>query len=727
MQLSGCARILYYGSLGALALLFVGLLAASVSAEPPSSPSLQGLPTRPPASRPTRRPPSSGPSSAPERTPTPVPSPTPRPIPTVDLTFEELGHSTFYLSESGARSIDLYLPRNLVPNYDGSYLDLIISHIPPEPDKLSVISVTLNGAPLAVIPLSSENAELTPYRFDFRNTPLVPGHNELQISLDAGAACNTRGARVDVSVYDSSSFHIEYSLTQHSPDLALYPIPFFERSFEYEPVYVVLPDSPSAADLSAAATIAAGLGKFSNGEIRLLSTLDTQIPASIRNNHHLIIVGSRGTNRLLDQLNLPLSLDDPGSSEGQGVIQELVSPWNPLRLILVVTGDSDEGLSKASQALNREVHLLSMQGPVAVVQEVFPPELAESHHDADFTLADLDYEEEVVYGTRPHTLDYRFHMPVDCTLTGEARFTLYFGHASPVSPSNSSLDVYFNDIPIQSVLLDESNASGGALEVLLPSWLIRTGDNDLRISVEMNVDNEDKCVFLDAAHLWTAIYSHSHVHLPCTPQDMEPALDLFPYPFNKRPGLSGLLLVLPDAPQQIDYDLMLKVATGLGAVDQGDALTLDVATADLLTQENRQDRDLFLIGRPSGHTWIAELNDRLPQPFEPGTDLLQPQLESAVWVQDSSRSIGLIEELAAPWDLERTILVLTGTTDEGVVLASEVLFSGVDALAGNVVLVEESDGPDDLDIRSSLATPGSRAAMPEASQTLLIQLGERWW
>jgi len=280
---------------------------------------------------------------------------------------------------------------------------------------------------------------------------------------------------------------------------------------------------------------------------------------------------------------------------------------------------------------------------------------------------------------------------------------------------------------MHSVLLDESNASGGALEVSLPSWLIRPGDNDIRISVEMNLDNEDKCVFLDATHLWTAIYSHSYFHLPCTTQDVEPSLGLFPYPFNKRPNLSGLLLVLPDVPRQIDYDLMLKVATGLGAADQGDSLALDVTTAGLLTQENRQDKDLFLTGRPSGHPWIAELNDRLPQPFEPGSDLLQPQLESAVWVQEPSRSIGLIEELAAPWDLERTILVLTGTTDDGVVLASEVLFSRVDALAGNVVLVEEPGGADDLDIRSLLATPGSRAAKPDASQTLLIQLGERWW
>lgn len=233
------------------------------------------------------------------RTLTPVPSPTPtqtpRPTPTVDLTFEELGHSTFYLSESGASAIDLYLPHNMIFNNDASYVDLIISHIPPEPDKVSVVRVTLNDTSLALIPLSPENAEPTSRRFYLGDTPLAAGRNELNISLDAGASCNVRGARVDVTIYDSSLFHLEYSLTPYSPDLALYPVPFFERSFEQDPVYVVLPDSPSVADLSAAATVAAGLGKLSSGEVRLVSTLDTQITAGVRDNHHLIVTGEGRT------------------------------------------------------------------------------------------------------------------------------------------------------------------------------------------------------------------------------------------------------------------------------------------------------------------------------------------------------------------------------------------------------------------------------------------------
>jgi len=739
MRSSDLVRTLCHGGLVALALLAVGFWGVSVHARPPSSALLQ-LPTRPPTSAPLPPPPTpvppptSGPSP---QQPTPVPllgptatapSPTPTPIPGVDLTFEELGYATFHLSESGSRGIDLHLPRNLVPNNDRSYLDLVISHTPPEPDKTSAISLTLNGAAVAVIVLSPENAEPTSYRFYLRDTPLISGHNQLHVYLDTGAACNIRGAQVDVAIHGDSVFHLEYSLDRYSPDLALYPFPFFERSFEYEPVYIVLPETPSTTDLSAAATIAAGLGKFSNGEIRLASILDTQIPADIRSNYHLIVIGKVGANRFLESLSLPLLLDDPALSEGHGVIEEIVSPWNPLRMILVVTGNSDEALFKASQALNRETHLLDMQGSVAIVEMVLPPEPVESRQPAaDFTVADLGYGEEVVYGTRPRELVYRFPMPVGFAITEEVWFTLYFGHARIVSPANSSLSVHLNDVPISSVLLDGGNADGETLQVPLPPWLIHPGINEVRISIEMNLEDEDKCLFLDAKQLWTAIYSNSYFHLPFTTQEVLPSLDLFPYPFDEWPSLSGLLVVLPDRPSQFDYDRMLELAAGLGAADQGEALALQVITADLVTQESRLDKDLVLIGRSSGHSLIAELNDNLPQPFEPDLDLLRSQIESAAFAQDPSRDVGLIEELAAPWDTERTILVLTGTTDEGVALAVRTLFSRGGGLAGNVALVEDSIGIRTFDTRPFSPAPAGGTGRLDAGQTLLVQLGERWW
>jgi len=792
MRFTNLTRTLLYGGWVALALLGVALLAMPALASPEPGLHLHYLPTRPqptstpvPMPSPTAPPPANPTATSQPPTPTPTatvpaaPSPTatalpatpaitptlvatlepeatvqspasdpmaPLPLPakqvtatfelpadailtkSIDLTFEELGYDTSKLWEDGTRSVYLYLPGNLVPNNDESYLDLTISHVPAQPDKLSVLKVELNGLPWAVITLSEENAELTTYRLYTQHAPLVPGRNRIEITLDAGAGCNVGGAKVDVAVHNTSFFHLEYALVRQSPDLALYPVPFFEQSFEYEPVYVVLPDDPSGADLSAAATLAAGLGRFSEGEVELVSVSDVQISTEVRDGYHLIVVGKEGANRLLDQLDLPLRLDDPALSEEQGVIQELVSPWNPLRMILVVTGRSDEGLLKASQALNREGHLLGMRGQVAIVETVIPPDPAvdDQLYD-DFTLADLGYEEEIVYGTEPHTLDYRFFMPLGWTTTAEPRLTLYFAHARVADPAHSSLTVKFNDVPIDSVLLDESNASEGALEVTLPSWLIQAGRNKIYLAIEMNLVGEDKCLFLDAGHLWTTIYSHSYFHVPYVPQEVEPSLATFPHPFNSQPGFGDLLLVLPDHPQQSDYDLMLGVAAGLGAADRRGFLTLSATTSSLLAQEERPDKHLIVMGRPSANSLIAELNDLLPQPFEPGTDLFHPQIESVVFVQDPPRDVGLIEELAAPWNPERTILVLTGTTDAGVALAGAALFSGDDELVGNVSIVEESIGIRSLDTRVSLPAETAQAESPASGQAQLSQLGDRWW
>lgn len=735
--LSDSAQSLFWGSLVVLALLLVGSSwAASASADPVSSFPLQSLPTRPSPSKPKPKPPSqpSEPATPIHEPPTPTPtapSSTPTPTPNVDLTFEELGYDTFRLSESESRWIHLYLPRNLIPDNDASYLALTIRRTVPEPDEQAIIRVMLNNTPLAVIALSQGDAEPSTYQFYLKNTPLAPGRNRLFIAVDAGEGGKVGGARVDTTVYGSSLFHLEYSLTQYAPDLALYPIPFFERSFEREPVYVILPDKPSVSDLSAAATIAAGLGKASIGEIRLLSALDTQISADIRNNHHLIVIGKSGANRFLDQVNLPLRLDDPAVSEQQGVMQELVSPWNPLRMILVVTGRSDEGVSKASLALNRTGHLAAMRGPVSIVQTVLSPRRSEGlRRDAQFTVADLGYEDEVVYGTRPHTLDYQFHMPLGWALVGEPQCRLYFDHAEIASPTDSVMDAYFNDVLIDSVHLDESNVRGGALVLSLPSWLIRPGRNVIHLSIKMNLDDEDTGLFLDAKDLWTAVYSRSFFHLSLVPQDMELSLGLFPYPFDKRPNLSGLHLVLPDRPQQMDYDAMLKLAAGLGAADRGSFLALSATTADLLTQEDRHDKDLIVIGRPSVHSLIAELNDILPQPFESGSDLLSPGPTSGTIVQEPARGIGIIEEIAAPWDSNRTILLLTGTTDEGVSLAGATLLSQIDrsdVLTGNLVLVDKVTGIHSFDTRARPSVQENQVMEPHTSETLLIQLGERWW
>ena len=650
-----------------------------------------------------------------------------------DLTFADLGHGAYTISTTGEEKyFHLYLPSNLVLKEEGHYLDLILSHVPPVPDKLTTLSVYLNRTPLAVITLSEENAEPTVFHFDLPGSIFQVGDdNYLSVKLDSGERCGVRGAAVDAFISEDSRFHLEYSQVPYPADLALYPVPFYEHSFDPQTVYFVLPDPPSATDLSAAATISAGLGKLSAGQVRLAAVRDSQLTPEIRDQHHLIIIGKKGTNGLLNQLVLPLSLEESNLSKGQGVIEELVSPWNPLRMILVVSGLSDAGVSKASLALNRESHFLGMRGPVSIVTAVTPPPpLEQRATDIDSTLAVLGYEDQVVCGTLPVYLEYRFYMPFSWSMMEEPRFVLSFSHSEIIDPKLSSIDVGLNGVPLSSALLNEENINNGLLEIELPAWRIEPGRNKINVSIEMNlIEAEDKCIFMDSCHLWTVINSNSYIHLPVTSLEVEPSLDLFSYPFSQNPDLDDLALVLPDDPQAGDLKGMLDLALMLGDTARGDYLTVEVVTAGDLTETMRKERQLIVLGQPTANALIQELNEWLPQPFEKGTNLLRPEINSVTFVQDPERDAGLIQELASPWNPEKTVLVITGTTGEGVSMAYEMLLFGAWSLAGNVAVVENSFGPVySYETRTlTLAQESQTVEKVDVDSALRTRLAERWW
>jgi hypothetical protein len=747
----GLERVLWQGGLIAQVLLSVVVMASTVSAGPTSFSSVQTLPTRPPDSSPTREPSTPPPPSPEPRDTSSEPVPTPpgiSPLATevtatedlasdasltagIDLTFADLGYDHRTLSNTGATaSYSLYLPASFALRSAGHYLELVLGHVPPVPDTLSTLSVDLNGIGLAVIPLTAENAELTPIRFDLAGAFFEVGRNRLEVTLDTGERCGIAGARADVAIWATSFFHLEYELEPYPSDLALYPLPFYEASFDPQMVYFVLPDKPSANDLSAMATISAGLGNLSEGEVLLRAVCVGQLTPEIQDQHHLIVVVKKGSNDLLDQLSLPLRLNEDSVSETQGVIEELASPWNPLRMILVVSGLSDEGVAKASAALNRENHFLGMRGPVSVVEAVeAPPAPEDRGREVDLTLASLGYEEEVFCGTMPNAVEFRFYMPLGWVMMEEPRLVLSFAHSQVIDPSTSSLDVQLNGVPVGSVLLDDSNATDGLLEVELPAWQIEPGRNRIRVSVEMNLAREDKCLFMENCHLWTVVHSNSYIHLPYTSEEVRPSLDMFPYPFTDIPDLDGMLLVLPDDPPTRDVDGMLRVAAMLGAAARGEYLAVDAVTASEVTEAMRQERHLIVLGRPTANSLIQELNEALPQPFEDGTDLLRPRLDSVVFAPDAKRQAGLVQELASPWNAQKTVLVLTGTGDEGVSLAYETLLTRSQELAGSVAVTEELTGT----IHTyETRTPGSvqepqTVEKVDMDSALLSQLGEWWW
>jgi len=99
----------------------------------------------------------------------------------------------------------------------------------------------------------------------------------------------------------------------------------------------------------------------------------SELTSEILDNYNLIVIGLPEANTFLSQLSLPLSPEQTDIADDHGVLQEITSPWNSRRMVLIVTGKTYEALFKAGAALNRQILFPSFKGQIAIVEELLDP------------------------------------------------------------------------------------------------------------------------------------------------------------------------------------------------------------------------------------------------------------------------------------------------------------------------------------------------------------------
>ena len=658
----------------------------------------------------------------------------------LSLTFEQLGYDAKELTRDRfERYYNINLPGNFQVSPTGNYLDLIISHLPEIPDKPSLLEVKMNGGLVSTFPLTKENAIPATVRLDLPEGLLQNGYNIIAINLDTGATCEDPGGFLKVLVDKNSSLTFGYQQNPYPADLELYPFPFTERGLLNIPTTIVLPDQPTSTDLSAATTIAAGLGQMSEGNIDLTAVLASNLSPDIQNNNHLIVIGRPEANELFNDLALPLPIDETTLKPGQGILQEIVSPWNEFRLLLAASGLDDEGLLKTGDALNRQAHFLSMRGPVAIVVELGTLSKSDAPDPSSFTLASLDYEDRIVYGILPQEYTFDFSLPLGWQSEEAPFLVLKFAHANIITPE-SVLDVKLNNVPIGSTLLDDSNANEGELTIPLPGRLLKAGSNRLGVTVEMELLDADPCDELGNQRAWTVINSQSEIFLPYRAINLPPDLGLFPYPFSRVSGFDQTALILPDQSSPQTFNQLIQLAVRLGSAAQTEHISVQVNYASEVDQAIRQNYHLILFGRPTENSLLAEANDKLPQPFTSGSNILEPlAVDSVAFLSDPNRDAGLLEIIESPWNEEYSLLAITGTTAEGVEVAAQTLLERTRQLEGNLAVVEPSYDPFSneapqlstysVDTRQLEASVNQETSdtNKSTSEKDLFSLANRWW
>ncbi len=573
---------------------------------------------------------------------------------------------------------ELSTPSNIVGEIFGGLLQVVYNGV-----TLTSILLDERGDQSFTVPISARALE----------SDRGDGRHELRLFLISDESC-LYGVDTIVVVKPTSRFYLPHTNVAIDTDLSILPRPIFQfGSIAPDQAAFVIPDQPSTAELSALLSVAAGFGRLTNEELIFSVVNSSGLTPEIQNNSHLVFVGKPVAFPSLGNVTLPANPTEFTAPEGtpsDGILQMTQSPWNASKAVLVISGDTDEGVVKAAQAFSSGFVFGVEQPNLARIAEVNPIYLT-TVAAANRTFADLGYLSDTVEYFGLTNREVEFYIPPGQVPDSGSYAEVHFAHSTFIAYERSGLTIELNGSPIGSANFTDETAQGSTLRVILPRDLMNPGRNRLRMV--FNLVPEDVCAEFFVNNLWLTLYDDSLIHLPLLPLTVDFTdylldLDLYPQFFSLGPASESLAFVLPQN-DIASWQIAAQVAANIGDDTEWSLAEPAVYYSDNVPEEVRQNQDMIIVGRASNQPIIAELAGALPAPFEAGSDVATVQDLQVTYRLPAGTNLGYIELLRSPWNSDKFIMAVLGSTDVGVSMAGAALTTPElrGELAGNLALV----------------------------------------
>jgi Bacterial cellulose synthase subunit len=522
------------------------------------------------------------------------------------------------------------------------------------------------------------------------------GLHILSFVLESSESCRFYGQNTTVYVHQTSFLTLPHEIVEPSTSLANFPRPIFQNSFIPDSALIIVPDQPSSTELQAALTTAASMSKFSSGEMILDMTTFSKFENVDASKNHLIFVGKAASLTSLAELKLPLPLINgqfqlPSDSPDDGLVEMILSPWSDSHVILVISGNTDQGVDKAAQAVSTGIIRSNQSDNFAVIQQVSlePPN---SPQTVDRTLADLGYEGRTFGNRGFNAAYYDFNIPVGMSVSPDSYFEMVYGHSKLIDYNSSEIVVLLNNQPIGSVRMSDTTADlpTNKVKIMIPPSIVTSGNNYLVVQVYL-VPLDD-CAPPDIQGLWVNIWPESTLHIPQTASPASPfalqKLSNFPEPFTFNSVLDTTAFVLEH--DNLDsWRNALQIAAYLGWQSSGPVIALSAFYGDEIPTTERSNYNLLVVGKPTQIPFMNEVNDYLPAPFLTGSDKASEGNNFQVTYQIPPDSpLGYLEIIQSPWNPNNIVLAVLGNTPEGINWAASALLDTMRwQLSGNFAVL----------------------------------------
>ena len=510
------------------------------------------------------------------------------------------------------------------------------------------------------------------------------GRHQLTISLNAQFSCLYNISAL-VVIKPTSTFKLPFQVSTPDLNLSRLPAPFYLRNALIpDHTLLVVPNDPDVKELQAALNIMSGFGslvgeKFDLNLVSAKELTDQTIAGS-----NLIFVGRPDEFDMLSNIKLPLPVENkkfvnlPAESAEDGILEMAISPWNDSKVVLLVSGNSPDAVDKAAQAVSAGRVLIYQNPALAYVASVQP--LSSSLPVVEnFTLQSLGYQNETLSGIGLNSVQYLFNASKEQLHSKDSGIDLVYYHSGLLDYGYSSFSVDLNGQVISSVPFSKDTEQLTTLPVKFPPGILRFGENRLTISARMLTTTScDSTGFSDP---WLTISDQSTMHLPATTATTEnnPALlDLkfIPGLFMTQSDLGDVAFVLPKS-TPATWRIAGQMSYELGRNANPLISSLKAVYADNVPQPVLAQSALILIGKSSSIPLLSQINDKLPAPFDLKNNTAAESNMQVTYRIPKGMSVGYLELMNSPFNVEKPVLVLAGNTDDGL------------TMAGNALLVNE--------------------------------------
>lgn len=603
---------------------------------------------------------------------------------------------------------------------EGSYLHLEFGHSELLDPETSTLTVLVNGLPMASTRLTADNAGRTSWRIGIPKEKLNHDLNliELQFLMLLGGEehVNQENPALWSTVYETSHIHYQYAsplrfLGLPEPDLARFPEPFLRPTLLEGKVAVILPNEPSSSDFSAAASVAARFGQASGGkpfEAKLYTA--NQVDQQLRAGSDLVVIGRPDTNPFLHELSpgLPLKVSQGSSAQGfvdernvpippeNGVLQMVRSPWDSRFTVLVVSGGNDEGVHRAVRTLSSRLGMKTLQGPYAIIsraqEELRQGEAQGADRPAQVSLRQLGMADSTVKGAGKHIVAFNLDAPPVSSGT-TATLDLVLTYSPLLDPDRSSAQVSVNGTLVWSQFLRPQGSERSTQRIQLPAASLRPGVNSIAVGFNLYAVPAKSLGPEAKERQWAVLHSDTAISFPIGGE--QPPLDLinYPYPFVADGTPSNSYLVLPEGGEMLANGLQIAVA--LGRQSLGQSTEMRAGLASQLTDAAKREYNLVAYGLPENNGVVAEVGPKLPLALEAESRRSLQRTELVLLGIKDAASLGIVELVPSPWNDQKALLVVSGTSAETSERSVRALAGRLPA--GNVVLSTLDDqGKDSL-------------------------------